>query len=196
MNENRNLTRLTFGIGYNSGGIYVKTIKDIKTPEYVCWQSMLRRCYDPKYIAKQPTYEKITVCNEWLDFQVFAKWHEENKLLNFELDKDFLIKGNTIYHPEACCFIPKEINSILLSCKSRRGHLPIGVIKQLNRYRVRISILGQQKNLGYFDTPELAFQAYKEAKEKHIKFVATQYVDVLRDDVYQILMNYEININD
>lgn len=45
----------------------------------------------------------------------------------------------------------------------------LGVAHQRGRYRAYIRINGKKKNLGTFDTPEQAHQAYLEAKRKYHK---------------------------
>jgi len=52
------------------------------------------------------------------------------------------------------------------------------------------------KHLGYFTTPEEAFQVYKLAKEAQIKAVAEKWKHLLDERVYLALMAYEANIND
>lgn len=50
--------------------------------------------------------------------------------------------------------------------------------------------------LGYFRTPEEAFQSYKIAKEEWIKEVANKWRDKLDVKVYEALCNYKIEIDD
>lgn len=65
------------------------------------------------YLPKnKPTYEGCTVCDEWLYFSNFKKWFDENYIEGFQLDKDIIIRGNKVYSPQTCCFVPKEINII------------------------------------------------------------------------------------
>lgn len=33
----------------------------------------------------------------------------------WHLDKDILLKGNKVYSPETCAFVPAKINSLLIS---------------------------------------------------------------------------------
>lgn len=72
---------------------------------------MLNRCYNEKCQEKHPSYIECTVCDEWHNFQVFAKWHEENYINGFHLDKDIRIKGNKTYSPSACSFVSQSDNS-------------------------------------------------------------------------------------
>ena len=53
-------------------------------------------------------------------------------------------------------------------------------------------------HLGFFDTPEEAFQAYKSAKEQYVKELATQYFQEgkITQRVYQALMEYQVEITD
>jgi hypothetical protein len=67
---------------------------------------------------KHITYQDVFVCEEWHNFQVFAKWFYENyyKILGeiMNLDKDIIKKGNKIYGPEYCAFVPQTINKLLV----------------------------------------------------------------------------------
>ena len=168
---------------------------------YRKWRTMLARCYSSRYQAMQGTYKDCRVCDEWLIFSNFKKWHDEHYKDGYELDKDILFKGNKVYSPNTCCYIPKFINTMLLSCKKVRGVLPVGVVKHGDRYVAQMSTYSQKSRYGYigtFDTIDDAFQAYKKAKEYHIKKVAQQYFDdgKITEKVYNALMNYHIEITD
>jgi hypothetical protein len=118
------------------------------------------------------------------------------------LDKDILFKGNKIYSPETCCFVPNEINVLLCKNDSKRGKMPIGVYerKMVNGYKYVAYVNNTKKHfhLGTFDTPKEAFQAYKSAKEAYIKEMATQYYKdgKITERVYDALMKYEVEITD
>lgn len=78
--------------------------------------------------------------------------------------------------------------------------MPIGVAKVSDghKYRAILRVRGKYITLGRFDTPEQAFAAYKEAKEKHIQKMATQYFNEgkITEKVYNALMNYKVEITD
>ena len=86
--------------------------------------------------------------------------------------------------------------------KSRRGKYPQGVSYQSKgnwaRYYANIYINSKWFNLGCYTTPEDAFQAYKSAKEQHVKERATQYFQEgkITQRVYQALMEYQVEITD
>ena len=167
---------------------------------YSCWADMLRRCYDPKFHERRPTYKTCTVAKRFHKFSEFLKWC--NSATGFDnegwcLDKDILVKGNKIYSPNTCCFVPKEVNNVVLTSSSKRGDNPVGVRYDSVR-QVYSSTMGKvnSKFLGYFDTALSAFQAYKQAKEAYIKEVAELYKDQIDIRVYEALMNYEVDIND
>lgn len=157
---------------------------------------MLSRCYDKKYQEKQPAYIGCYVDNYLLGFQNFAKWFEENYNEGFHLDKDILVKGNKVYSPQTCCFVPQEINKLFTKSTKLRGNLPIGVSKLGSRFVAQVNINGKRIHLGCFTTPEEAFQAYKTAKEKQIKEVADKWKDLIDLKVYQAMYNYKVEIND
>ena len=81
---------------------------------------MLIRCYNKKDLEKNPTYKNTTVCIEWCNFQNFAQWFEKNYIDDWALDKDILVKGNKVYSPETCCFVPREINEVFKNSTSNK----------------------------------------------------------------------------
>ena len=118
--------RLVYGVGINDldGPVYINR-KSLKF--YAVWHSMLCRCYSDKFQARSPTYRGCSVCDEWLLLSNFKVWFDANYRTSMELDKDALVKGNKIYCPEACRFVPSYINNLLCDSGAARGDLPIGV---------------------------------------------------------------------
>lgn len=167
---------------------------------YSVWYCMIDRCYNPAMHQKFPTYKDCEVCEEWLTFSNFKRWFDENYIEGYHLDKDILVKGNKIYGPDTCCFVPPKINALFISSKSKRGVLPIGVFgpSAKGKYGAQICIDGKRINLGRYDTPEEAFYAYKVAKEKHIKKVAQEYYNrgEITKRVYDAMMRWEVEITD
>ena len=170
------------------------------------WGGILKRLFSEEYHKTHPTYKNVEVCDEWLNFQNFAEWCNSQDFLHYtnntgkyyQLDKDILVKGNKIYSPETCCFVPSQINSLFSHMKMSKGGFPVGVsfVKGRGKFHAGYSNCGKLVNLGHFNTPEEAFLAYKKAKESHIKFMANLWKDRIDDKVYQALMNYEVHIDD
>ena len=147
----------------------------------------------------QKTYIGCFVAEEWYCFQTFAQWHKENKkshMKSWQLDKDILVKGNKIYSPETCCFVPQEVNTLFVKNNINRGKYPIGVSKVGNKFVSFIKTIDKSVYLGTFTTPEEAFEAYKTAKEAHIKEVADKWRELIDPRVYQALYKYEVEITD
>lgn len=159
---------------------------------------MLSRCYSAGKSQKWPSYDGCSVCDEWLIFSNFRKWFDENYVEGYALDKDIITKGNRMYSPETCCFVPARINNIILNRKKDRGKYPIGVTKQCGRLYAYVSINGKSIRIGVFSTVVEAFDAYKEAKERYIKEVATEYYSrgEITKRVYDAMMRYKIEITD
>lgn len=186
-----------YGVGFIGIGDYKPTISGKHTKIYKTWNGMIQRCYSEKGRDKYPTYKGVTVCKEWHNFQNFAKWFEENNTNKFALDKDILIKGNQVYSPETCCFVPIEINSLFTSCKSVRCEYPIGVTKtKSNKFEASVMINGKYTFLGTFNTLKKAFLEYKTAKEKWIKEVADEWKPFIKPNVYQAMYNWVVEITD
>lgn len=177
-------------------------IIDIQVPQsdaaFIKWKSMLTRCYSAKFQHWEPSYIGCSVCNEWLSLSNFKQWFDENCIEQYHLDKDILFKGNKVYSPETCCFVPQEINKLLNTCRNVRGAYPIGVTKCRSRYKASIMVCGRKISIGTFDTPEEAFSAYKAKKTNKVKELAEKYYKEgkITERVYNALLNYRVEITD
>ena len=174
---------------------------------YKHWTGLITRAFNVNWKNRSPSYECVTVCDEWLNFQNFAEWcykqeffgFKDEKGNSYQLDKDVLVKGSKIYSPETCSFVPCKINSLLVRGEKYRGNLPIGVYynKKVGKLIALISDeKGKRTHLGCFDEPLEAFLAYKKAKEAFIKCVAERYKSVVDSRVYDTLINYRVEITD
>lgn len=198
------MTPSFWGVGFIGKGRFKAYDENGKhTKCYDIWVNMLMRCYCSKYQDKNPTYKGCTLCQEWYNFQVFAEWYYEHYYEfgsneRMELDKDILNKRNKVYSPNDCIFVPKFINSLFIKSNKIRGKYHIGVYKDKNRnkFTARLNKYNKLIYLGVFNTPNEAFQAYKEAKEQYIKEVAEKYKSQIPYELYQAMMNYEVEIDD
>ena len=195
--------RRVFGVGYIGIGEYSSKENGKTTKCYKVWHHMLQRCYYPKYLEKHPSYNGCEVCEEWHNFQTFSQWYENNyyEIPNESmcLDKDILFKGNKIYSPETCVFVPQNINILFTKRNKSRGNYPIGVTynKQKGKYISHCNFgNSKSKHLGSFYTTQEAFNAYKTAKEKYIKQVADEYKEYIPRKLYKTMYNYEVEIDD
>ena len=194
------LFRSVCGVGYLGDGEYSRVDHKIA---YQTWVDMLKRCYSDRVKAVRNTYKACRVCDEWLNFQNFAEWCEkQNNFENLELDKDLLVRGNKVYSPETCCFIPQDINGTLVKNERKRLNkdTPIGVTKAVRvngvKYRVAFSKKKKLTYYGSYGSIEEAFSAYKREKELYLKELAEKWKGKIDDRAYEALMNYEVDIDD
>lgn len=177
-----------YNIGYIGIGEYKTSIDKKYTKAYLKWVGMLARCYNTIYHKTHPTYKDCSVCDEWLNFQNFAKWFNENynseTMDGFQLDKDVMISNNKIYSPETCCFIPNEINILFIKPKTNKYNLPTGVTKTHNKYTARITYLNKTLHLGSFSNVEEALLKYNTIKKEHSINIVNKYKSLLKPDVY------------
>lgn len=108
----------------------------------------------------------------------------------WHLDKDILVKGNKIYSPETCCFVPREINGLFIRTDNK--DMTLNVDKNDGKFICYISKKGKTINLGRFNTYEEAFFMYKTEKERYIKEVADEWKDKIELKVYQAMYDYKI----
>ena len=188
-------------VGYIGEGEYKCELDGKLTNEYKIWSGMLKRCYNEAQIKRDKVYKDCIVCKEWHNFQTFSQWYENNyyEIPNelMSLDKDILVKGNKIYSPDTCVFVPQTINTLFTKSNKSRGKYPIGVDYKNNKFRSRCrTIETKEIHLGMFNTPQEAFQAYKKFKENYIKQVADEYKEYIPQKLYEAMYNYEVEIGD
>lgn len=180
------------------------------TKEYSTWSNMLQRCYDPKRHEEFPRYKGCIVCEEWLYFPNFVKWcHSQNnwnKVMenpsSYHIDKDIINKGNKIYAPYNCSFVPGIVNGLFCKSNAIRGKYPIGVslTPKTSKFRARCNNPLTKKHIVHygFSTPEAAFEQYKKDKEMIIKQVAQEEYNKgnIIKSCYEAMMKYEVEITD
>ena len=117
----------TCGVGYLGEGKYKTRENGTNKKEFNIWHHTLRRCYDPKYQEKHPTYKDCKVEDYLLNFQNMHEWIDENyyEIPGEEmcLDKDILCKGNKIYSRDTCIFVPQRINKLFTKSDKARGKI-------------------------------------------------------------------------
>lgn len=180
-----------FGVGVLDKPLYAKKEKSERA-----WRQMLRRACSEDFKRNSKAYEGVSVCEEWKTYSKFKEWFEEHYVEGWALDKDILIKGNKEYGPQACCYVPPQINSLFTKRTRDRGPYPIGVTVCRGRISASVNRFGKNVFLGHFDTAEEAFYAYKNAKEKHIKEVAELWRSKIEPRLYEALCNYVVEITD
>lgn len=190
------MSKLVYGIGFNSKGKYKARVGKKNVGIYDIWSKLLKRCYDQKTQEKHPTYIGCTVSKEWYDYQNFAEWFYNHpySALGYHLDKDILTHGNKIYSPKTCCLIPRELNNLFTDRRNHRGEYPQGVSlhKPSGKYLAHVMTNGVKKHLGCFTCPNEAHRVYKKAKEAHVKTKAIEWQDRIARDVFDALMSWEL----
>lgn len=195
-----------FGVGI-TGNKYPTKINGKHVAEYIAWHNVISRSYNKKDKTKNPTYQNVTCCEEWLSYENFYEWlhSQENfdKWLNgkrWAIDKDIVNKGNKIYSPKNCCLVPQNVNCLFTKRDNYRGDLPIGIFKNGIEFRVHCSnpFTCKYEDLGTYQTIEEAFFVYKKRKEEIIKQVAEiEYNNGnITKKCYDAMMSYEVEITD
>lgn len=191
-----------FNRGYIGQGIYNSIDENGNhTKSYKYWSSMFYRCYSSKSLIKCPSYLDCEVDPAFYNYQDFMKWFNDNyyKVDNekMTIDKDLLCRGNRIYCPDKCIFLPDRLNVLISHGNHKKRELPIGV--NYHKYNKNYTAInscdkGISKHLGSFPTPELAFQAYKKRKEDYVKEVTERYKSKIPDHIYNKLMQWTVEI--
>lgn len=200
--------RRFYNIGYIGEGKYKVSENGKLTKCYNTWKGMLRRCYNSKFHEKYLTYKDCEVVKEWHNYTNFGDWFTDNYYeiegQKMCLDKDILCKGNKIYSPDNCIFVPNNINVLFTKRDKLRGDYPVGVSynKASEKFMAHCSIYDFEENktksihLGLYDTPEQAFEVYKQFKERNIKKIAGYYKGQIPNKLYDAMYKYKVEITD
>lgn len=188
-----------YNIGYLGEGEYIGLSENKQQNKCgTIWRDMLRRCYADESKKKRPTYIGCSVYKEWHNAQNFFKWFKENyyEIRNEQmcLDKDILIKGNKIYSPDTCVFVPQFINKLFITSNKNRGSCVIGVT--YNKQNKKFASRCYNTHLGYYKNEIDAFNAYKNFKENRIKQIADEYKNKIPQKLYNAMYDYEVEITD
>lgn len=177
--------KLIYGIGINDADypLYITETINGKSkiiwncPYYLRWKNMMQRVYSEKCRHKYPTYKDCTVCDEWLYFSNFKAWMEMQDWEGKCLDKDILHKGNKVYSPETCVFVPHIVNCLNLDCGKETG-----ITKKRNSKmftpRCNNPFTGKQERLGTFKTIGESKEAWRKRKDE----IACQLADMQKDE--------------
>ena len=114
-----------------------------------------------------------------------------------------MVPGNTVYSPDTCIFVPQSINDLFINVHGwKKNGLPVGVTysKKTGKYRATInksydSVDGKKKLtvLGYYETPQEAYEVYKQHKRAEIIYIADSYKNVIPDKLYQAMINWKFD---
>ena len=176
-----------YGKGFIGVGKYLSREDKKKTKAYKSWSELLKRSYSEKYHTIQPTYKDVTVCDEWLNFQTFAKWFEENYVEGWHLDKDLLSDESKIYSPDTCIFVPRALNNFMSNKYSTNtsGYTGVSWDKSISKWRSEINSAKTNKSIylgGFTDILDAA-KAYTESRKEQAEVLKEQMKDLLPSKV-------------
>ena len=198
------MNKLVCGVGFNDktrpGFVDGKKVK-----EYALWQDMLTRCFSEKYQTRCPTYKGCNVSDNFLHYSFFYDWcHNQigfgkvdEKGCYWHLDKDLLFVDNKTYSETTCVFVPQEINKFFTDRGNARGEYPLGVYfdKASGKFRAQCAVNGKRQHLGYFNTPQEAFNAYKPFKEALCKQLALKWQHEIDSRLFHAMMKWKVKSN-
>lgn len=188
---------------YGTGVTGVGDTRDVngKTlKSYKCWLGVLERSYDEVFKEKYTTYKETTCCKEWLFYPNFKKWYDENyyeihELGRTEIDKDILVKGNKVYSPETCIFVPHRINTLFLGdyTNKKDNNIPVGITMRKDKYSVSCHNGEKQIYLGKFSELPKAIECYINFKLKLIDDIILKYSKKIPNKVIIAMKNHYLN---
>lgn len=157
---------------------------------YQLWTGVLSRSCSERFKLIRPSYENVSVSEEWRNFQEFADWCENQQGFNcgWDLDKDLLSPyEGKLYSPTTCCFLPPHINNAL-QISSPEHTLP-GISVRGKAYRVSYG-KGSERQCRTFKDEVDAFLWYCQVKDSKIHSLAEEYKALLDERAYYALSNF------
>ncbi len=175
----------------------------------VVYNGILKRCgYTKDKGNTGKCYDKSAMWQVWIDdpkefIKGYLEHYYEVDGKEMDVDKDLFGDGSGMYHPDFCCILPKELNTMLANSKkhyfegkTEENSLPLGVRynSKLNKYYGEITFTGAERPipLSYYDTPEEAFAENKIMKQADICRVVAMYKESIPDYIYDRLLKVEV----
>lgn len=165
--------------GVNDADYQVSTTVPVRweCPFYSRWRSLVNRCKGKPRASRAYDFCEADERFKYLSF--FIEWSKsegfgEDNYKIAHLDKDIKLKGNKVYSPELCAFVPRNINSVIVDLGKQSGDFPAGVIKRKSHWNGRwfmhgaLMDKGKMKYLGVRETPEEFHALWQAAKAEII----------------------------
>lgn len=179
-------------LGFGVADVKVST----KSPLYKyrrLWEAMITRVHS----KADKAYHNVTVSQDWAMLSTFLEdiksFSGYDRVLTdgWVLDKDILSVNDKIYSKDTCCFVPPEINSLLVNMDKPKGNHPLGVhfCNREGKFVAQMHTKTTTKHIGYFSCPSKAHTAYKCEKQQYINRIVELYKDALDTKVYRALLN-------
>lgn len=191
-----NLAKTVYGVGFLGNGEFRSRHLNNGscTKEYGTWSGMMFRCYgEGRDSTTLRNYGDCTVCSLWHNFQNFAEWCQtQPEMLHKDssLDKDIRVKGNRVYSPDTCCFVPLYINTAITGVKHQNSTGKAGVWKFKDSYVSEITVFSDKACLGSFDNREDAAFLYKQVKKAYIHALADVFKSKINSEAYSKLKEW------
>lgn len=145
-----------------------KTHGQSKTPEYISWKAMIRRCENKN--TKDFSYygaRGIKVCDRWREsFECFLSDMGERPSPTHSIDR---VDVNDNYHPDNCIWATQstQVLNRRMFKNNSSGVTGISLDKKTNHWVASIQVNKNSVYLGYFLRKEDAIAARKEAEIKY-----------------------------
>jgi hypothetical protein len=170
---------LLFGRGFMVQGPYVGSNEN---KAYTLWMGIFNRCYG----GHNKPYLGCEVDPQWYNFQEFAEWCQWQKGFKedkWAIDKDIILKGNKVYGPEFCAFVPREINNAVVNTRKAKGYTK-------TRSGDKFMSGCAKVYLGTFDTKEEASTAYFIEKRKQMNQLSLKWKGLVEERLLSSLEIY------
>lgn len=188
-----------YGVGF-LGELIKNDMCETKKSANVIWRAMLRRCYFEDTWRDRPKYERCFVSDEWKNLKTFKNYIKDQKEKGFyhkgyQLDKDILVTGNTVYSEHNCVFLPFILNSLQqVDKKSQGGYLPgVNFSKDRNKYKAEVYFENKKYFLGRFENEIDAFEKYKSAKESLVRDGIAKWEGLIDPRAFKAFSEYSID---
>lgn len=187
------IKKTVHGVGYNSGGKHIVSVKGVRTHTYMTWYNMMTRAYCEKLHQRLPQYAICEVSNDWHDFQNFAEWYESHSFsgLGYHVDKDLVGNGSMVYSADNCCLLPQELNKLITAGRIKSNSLQGASWREPSKvWRSSITDKGKSIHLGSFSTEIEAHMAYVKAKESLVRNEAKRWIGRIEVKAYEALVQW------
>lgn len=108
------------------------------------------------------------------------------------MDKDLKVKGNKVYSPDTCLFIPRSVNSFFGGKhKKNDDDLPVGIVRAKGGFRLTV-----KHHSEIYETVEDAFHDWKIYAEGQRDRFLEEYDGKVPQEVLDAIEAYEFEITD